>query len=111
MLVWFAGDLNPIDRRLVSKHGSLAFSADAWATASPTERGGMLQDLFRTRRFEGSASDEVHALLGPNECYVDYDDEPCYAVVLGGVRYDLQFAVNHSNRLGTVLGVRLVSRK
>jgi hypothetical protein len=109
-LVWSAGDLNPMERRLVSRHGRSAFEAPTWLSGSPAERGLMLADLFKRHRFEGIASHEVRA-LGENDCYVLYDDEPCYIVALDGIRYDLQFAVNHSYELGEVVGVRLKPQK
>lgn len=108
---WFSGDLNPLDRQLVAKHGTGPFTPSAWMQADPAGRGALLADLFDRHEFEEMYGEGVETLLGDmKDCYVNYDDEPCYAVVLGEARYDLQFSLNHSNDPGRVVGVRLVER-
>lgn len=108
---WFSGDLNPLDRQLVARHGVSPFTPSAWMQADPAGRGALLADLFDSHEFEEMDREGVETLLGDSkDCYVNYDDEPCYTVVLGESRYDLQFSLNHSNDPGSVVGVRLVER-
>jgi hypothetical protein len=62
----------------------------------------MVADLMTKKRFVGSRNDVVVRLLGPGDCYVVYDDEPCYRLTLDGNPYQLEFGINHAVRLGTV---------
>ena len=99
--------LRGADRRLAARFGALAFDTAAWRTAGRADRGRMVADLDRRHRLAGVHYRAIEALLGPGECYVDYEDEPCYVVELGGERYALQFGVNHSDAPGRVLSARL----
>ncbi|HEY0971805.1 MAG TPA: hypothetical protein VGE02_12625 [Gemmatimonadales bacterium] len=104
------GDLGVGDSDLARSYAGARFDAAAWRHAGPDMRGRMLADLAERHRLVGVHRDSIEALLGPNECYVAYEDEPCYSLELGEEPYDLQFGVNHSSRPGTVIGVRLVER-
>jgi hypothetical protein len=104
------GDLGPLDGRLAASNDKAEFDRGRWRTGDAWGRGEMLADLARRHRFVGQHRDSVESLLGRTQCYVHYEDEPCYRVELDGRQYDLQFDVNHSNHPGRVLGVGLVRR-
>lgn len=104
------GDLGPLDGRLAASNAKANFDTAKWRAGDARVRGEMLADLARRRRFVGQHRDSIESLLGRNQCYVRYEDEPCYRVELDGRQYDLQFDVNHSSEPGRVLGVGLVRR-
>src|SRR4051812_29641895 len=91
------GDLSFGNRGLVRRNGTVAFDSARWRGADEAERGRMLADLMRSRRFVGSRNDAVVQLLGPGTCYLGYGDEPCYPVILDGRRHQVEFWVNHSD--------------
>jgi hypothetical protein len=99
--------LSESDRATAAASGTLAFDTAAWRRAGPVDRGRMVADLDRRHRLVGATVRAVKALLGPGECFVSYEDEPCYHVELGGVRYALELRVNHSNARGRVVSVGL----
>jgi hypothetical protein len=104
------GDLGRLDSRIASAHSDRAFDAAVWRTNDVSARGEMLAALAERHRFVGFHRDSVEALLGPGECYVAYEDEPCYLLQLGHSLFQLEFPVNHSSSLGQVLGMRLDKR-
>jgi hypothetical protein len=105
------GDLGLVDSRIAAKNGSRDFDLAAWHTRDPVVRGHMLAALAERHRFVGYHRDSVEALLGEgNDCYVGYEDEPCYELQLGHSAFELQFPVNHSSAFGRVLDMRLVKR-
>ena len=95
------------DRAHAARFGTLAFDTTAWRVAGPADRGRMVADLDRRHRLVGVRARTIRALLGPGECFVRYEDEPCYDVELGGEPYALQFSLNHSNERGRVISARL----
>ena len=101
------GPLSRADSELALRHGAAVFDSAAWQQADATERGGMLASLFRDRLHAPQLNTEVFALLGPADCYVGYEDDPCYRVQLEDEAYQLEFPVNHSDRPGAVIAVRL----
>ena len=101
------GDLGIIDSLLLARHSARPFDAVAWGSQDPVVRGEMLRDLARDHRFKGEQVSAVTALLGPSECYINYDDEPCYRVQVGADKYRLKFSVNHSGEIGKVHSVSI----
>ena len=105
------GDLGPIDGYRARTEDERAFDTAVWRRGDATARGHMLVALMQQYHFVGSHRDSVEALLGPSECYLHYEDEPCYALVLDGEPVQLEFWVNHSSRPGRVLAVSLDKQK
>ena len=103
------GPLSRADSELALTHGGAAFDAAEWQHADASGRGAMLASLFRDRLPRPGRNTEVFAVLGAADCYLNYEDEPCYRVRLGDAAYRLEFPVNHSDRPGAVLAVRLRS--
>jgi hypothetical protein len=103
------GDLSMRNRSLARRHGVDSFDPIRWKTANKVDRGRMIADLMRGRRFIGSKNKSVVELLGPGDCYLHYEDEPCYGVEFEGRYFQLGFGVNHSNRPGEVVNVTLTS--
>jgi hypothetical protein len=101
------GDLGPLDGWRASQHGDRPFTPAAWRGADPAARGRMLASLATQHRLVGLPRDSVVALLGPGQCYVLYDDEPCYWLLLGGQPTQLAFGVNHSDAPGRIVSVSL----
>jgi hypothetical protein len=99
------GDLGVADSWLVKRHAGQRFDSLTWLSANPTLRGKMVSDLAAKHRFVGAQAVAVHQLLGPSQCYVSYDDEPCYELEYESAKYRLEFSVNHSDRPGQVLSV------
>lgn len=99
--------LTPTERLLVWRSHSAVFTPDGWRAGDAEARGAMLHDLIQRKRLVGATNDEVFALLGPPTCYTNYEDEPCYAVELSGEKRQFEFGVNHSDRPGAVVGLRL----
>lgn len=58
----------------------------------------MLVDLARRHDLGNVRAAEISELLGPHTCYVNYEDEPCYAVELRGGLHYLAMPVAHSGR-------------
>ncbi len=105
------GDLGLVDGRIAAAHASRDLDLAVWRTRDPVARGQMLASLAERHRFVGYHRDSVEALLGEgNDCYVNYEDEPCYELRLGHSTFELQFPVNHSSAFGRVLDMRLVKR-
>lgn len=68
----------------------------------------MVADLGRSYSLVGRTAGEVERLLGPSECYLIQDGEPCYNVQISGARFYLMLPVTRSGpRPWTVLKVRL----
>lgn len=67
----------------------------------------MLADLARRHRLVGVHVSAITGLLGPSECYIDYDDQACYKVAFDDTSRRLEFSVNHSDERGKVLAVSL----
>ena len=67
----------------------------------------MLADLARRRRLVGVHVSAITGLLGPSECYIDYDDQPCYQLAFDDATRRLEFSVNHSDQPGKVLAVSI----
>ncbi len=84
------------------------FDSTTWKEV-PDARLAMLESLARTQRFRGTEPALIEEMLGPSECYVGYDNEPCYRVpVLGSEDRYLAFMVAHSGSdWGKVLGAEL----
>jgi hypothetical protein len=104
-LEWWAGRIGDLDSghsRLLRRSGTLAFDSTRWRKADEIGRGHMVADLMTKKTFVGAKNDVVERLLGPRNCYVVYDDEPCYRLTLDGKPYQLEFGINHAERLGTV---------
>jgi hypothetical protein len=101
------GDLGPRAGRIARSGARAKFDSSIWKQRNEIQRGQMLADLARTQRFVGKDRTNVVQLLGRGECYVHYEDEPCYTVRLGDRRYQLEFWVNHSSAPGRVIAVKL----
>lgn len=101
------GPLSRADSDLVRTHGALAFDSAAWQRTDASGRGAMLASLFRDRFEQPARNVEVFSVLGTADCYIGYEDAPCYRVQLGNEAYRLEFPVDHSDRPGAMLGVRL----
>lgn len=56
----------------------------------------MLRDFAYKTRFVGQTPERITELLGPSECYADYEDQPCYNVIVSGAENTLVFHVAHS---------------
>jgi hypothetical protein len=97
------------NRDLARRHGVESFDPIHWKTANKVERGKMVADLMRMRRFIGSKNQSVYELLGPGNCYLGNEDEPCYVVEFESRYFQLGFGVNHSDRAGEVVHVSLTS--
>ena len=67
----------------------------------------MVASLLQSRRFVGEKNTDVFRLLGERTCYIGYEDQPCYELILGDKWYFLVFSVNHSNAPGTITGIDL----
>jgi len=104
------GDLNRAASRLVRADSATEFNSAAWRLGDRHVRGRMLAHFASTHAVLGRDYHEVLTLLGPSECYVDYEDEPCYWVQLNGRPYTLEFGVNHSDRPGFVVSVGLAEQ-
>jgi hypothetical protein len=85
------GEFGIVDSRIASAHGGLPFDARVWRDGDVAKRGQMVADLARRHRFIGMHPDSVTARLGPSECYVNQDGEPCYRVRLGHSDFHLEF--------------------
>ena len=85
------GEFGIVDSRIASAHDGLRFDAQVWRSGDAVKRGQMVADLARRHRFIGMHPDSVTARLGPSECYVNQDGEPCYRVRLGHSDFHLEF--------------------
>ena len=101
------GDLGVIDSWIARQHASKSFDPRSWSSGDPVSRGQMLSDLAASHRFVGTQASAIRELLGPSQCYVSYDDEPCYELQYGGAKYRLEFSVNHSDQAGQILSVNV----
>ena len=100
------GPLGFVDSWRVSRQGGQQpFDAEAWRRGDPVLRGAMVTSLLQQHLPDPKRNSEVFALLGQSDCYLGYEDEPCYWLELGGKRYQLQFPVNHSSDPGRILAV------
>ena len=104
------GDLGLADGRRAVAAGRDSFSIPVWRAGDLDIRGHMLADLARNHRFVGLSRDSTVALLGPSECYVVQDGDPCYRVELRGRAYDLQLPVKYWEPGAPVHSMRLVAR-
>ena len=105
------GDLNRSASRLVRADSAASFDAARWRSGDKRVRGTMLAHFVGTRVLVGRHVHEALALLGPIECYVDYEDQPCYWVQLDGRPYTLEFGLNHSDHPGVVVSARLTEQR
>jgi hypothetical protein len=96
-----------LNRHLAREFGSLDFSSRSWKAGDREARGNMVASLMQSHRADMTTSDKVFGLLGPSECYVNYDDEPCYLLTNRNKTYRLEFSVNHSTHPGRILGASL----
>lgn len=87
-----------------------SFAVDSWRSGDPERRGRMLADLVLRRRLVGQAPSEIGALLGPSECYVVQDGDPCYRLAIRGRVYELQLPVRYWESPVRVRALDLVSR-
>lgn len=101
------GDLGLFDSLVAIRHQGLPFDSGAWRSGSPDTRGQMLADLARGHRLVGVQSSAIVDLLGPSECYIDYDDQPCYHLAFDDAKRRLEFSVSHSDQPGKVLAVSI----
>ena len=85
------GEFGIVDSRIASAHDGLRFDAQVWRSGDAAKRGQMVADLARRHRFIGMHPDSVKARLGPSDCYVIQDGEPCYRVRLGHSDFNLEF--------------------
>jgi hypothetical protein len=90
------GDLGFADSVSALRHSGRAFHSALWQAKDLNARGQMVADLARGHRLTGVKSSAITSLLGPSECYVNYDDEPCYEIAFDGANHRLEFSVNHS---------------
>jgi hypothetical protein len=101
------GDLSANDAARALVNEREPFDAQVWRSGDLGRRGAMLAGLARRHRFVGGHRDVVVEVLGKSECYVGYEDEPCYRLQFDDGVVELQFPVNHSTQPGTVLAARL----
>lgn len=67
-------------------------------------------DLAERHEFVDIKPEKIRSLLGPNTCYIHYDDEPCYKVKVNNKTRFLVFPVAHSgNQIGNITGAYLRS--
>jgi hypothetical protein len=105
------GDLNRSASRLVRADSAAEFDGVKWRSGDRALRGRMLADFAGRHALVGRHNREVVALLGPIECYADYEDVPCYFVQLDGRPFMLEFGVNHSDHPGMVIYARLEEQR
>jgi len=104
------GHLQAKERDVVVRNGTQNFDKERWAKAGREARGKMVASLLRSQRFVGEKNIDLVRLLGERTCYIDYEDQPCYELILDDKWYFLVFSVNHSNALGTITGIDLYPR-
>lgn len=85
------GEFGIVDSRIASAHEGRPFDAQVWRSGDVAKRGQMVADLARRHHFLGMHPDSVEARLGPSECYVNQDGEPCYRVRFGHSDFHLEF--------------------
>jgi len=95
---------------LVRKNDSVEFKQEDWLAGGPIERGKMVASLLRSFKFKEMQNEEVFNLLGESQCYLYYDDEPCYLIQYGTDSYRLGFGINHSDYPGKVIWVGLTKQ-
>lgn len=80
------GDVGICSRDVLAdiRQDARPFGTRAWRLADLELRGRMLADLGRSRALVGRPAAEVKGLLGPSECYLLQDGEPCYRVRVDG---------------------------
>lgn len=75
---------------------STPFSAQTWKNATDlqgrTTRGAMVKDLLRTTDFSRMTNEDVIALLGTPNGYLNYDHIVSYVVQQGNTTYMLGFS-------------------
>ena len=101
------GEFGLIDSRIAAAHDGMPFDARIWRSGDPVKRGQMVADLARRQRFVGMHQDSVIARLGPSDCRTSPGDAPCYKMRLGHSDFELQVAVNSSNKAPRVHAIRL----
>ncbi len=87
--------------------GDQPFDAAMWRN-SPERRANMLRSLGSGASFKGRTPQQITELLGPGDCYANYEDVPCYDAHAGDSQSHLVFHVAHSGAgKGTVTSVTL----
>ena len=95
---------------LIRNNDSLDFNQEDWLASGPIERGKMVASLLRTYDFKEMQNEAVFDLLGESQCYLYYDDEPCYLIRYGTDSYHLGFGTNHSDNPGKIIWVGLTKQ-
>ena len=95
------------NRQLAREFGSQEFDSAVWVAGGSEARGQMIASLMRSHMPKMTTNEIVFGLLGPSECYVNYDDEPCYVFTSRSRSYKLEFSVNHSTHPGRILGASI----
>jgi hypothetical protein len=101
------GDLSLRVSQRVHADSAALFDPTRWRSGDRRLRGQMIADFETNHSLVGRTNEEVLALLGPSECYVDSDHEPCYWVQLGGKAYRMAFNMTRTQRHGVVRNSRL----
>lgn len=104
------GQLGSEERSIVVQNENQNFDKKRWAKTGPELRGKMVADLLQSRQFAGKKNSEVFQLLGERTCYIDYEDQPCYELILDDKWYFLVFGVNHSDDRGMIVDIDLFPR-
>src|SRR4051812_25271785 len=102
IVAWRAGkigDLGLADSFAARRHSEHVFDSALWRSGDSNIRGRMLADLARRHQLVGVQSTTIINLLGPSDCYVGYDDEPCYKLALDSTKNRLEFSVDHSDHV------------
>ena len=101
-------DLTICDSSLIQPAGRSPFIQSEWLEADQAERGKMVGSLAVKHWFIGRNPQEVEELLGERTCYVNYDDEPCYRVIVDSETKYIAFTVAHSGEnVGKITGAYL----
>ncbi len=104
------GELRDEERDVIVRNGNQDFNKKRWAKTEPELRGQMTASLLRGQRFVGKKNTDVFQLLGERTCYIDYEDQPCYELILDNKWHYLVFRVNHSNAPGKITDILIVAR-
>lgn len=99
------GDVFFCDAEVFNSVDQREFSLQGWQS-SPTKRLGMLKGIAPSYRFVGKDPEAIEEFLGPSDCYVSYDDEPCYRLEANENTLYLAMSVAHSgDEAGKVFSV------
>jgi hypothetical protein len=85
------GELDSEYTDMIIRDGTVAFAKKHWAKANTEQRGKMLVSLLRGHQFVGKTNEDVFQLLGDRDCYIDYEEQPCYELIMGDGVYFLTF--------------------